>query len=338
MPDVYAVHHGLNEDHAYGAAILVRKVLMARTVACMSSNEGIGIQLSSMSKNPVNLFSVYCRPSHKNLGSIIDPMAKFQDLKHTLISMDSNAKNKLWGSKITDKKGKELEDFILHQNLNIFNTPKENLHYIPRNTAMVDVTIGGDKVKVENWKYLMVESLSDHPYIQFQLVLENNLAKAPSRKRVPKLTNLDKNIFKERLKNEVTKLKNNVNWSAVVTSRDLDHIITDITHIIAESAVQSLLPQKEKKRSNLDFWTPELTTLRTQMRKDKNIRDNLRKACENRGNNGKRPHSEMSIEETNYIKSKAKYQKHLRFSKDKSFKTFCSTNMNKDLFNSLKTL
>jgi hypothetical protein len=45
----------------------------------------------------------------------------------------------------------------------------------------------------------------------------------------------------------------------------------------------------------------------------------------------------MSKEETNYIKSKAKYQKHLRFSKEKSFKTFCSTNMNNDLFNSLKT-
>jgi hypothetical protein len=127
------------------------------------------------------------------------------DLKHTLISMDSNARNKLWGSKITDKKGKELEDFILHQNLNILNTPKENMHYIPRYTAMVDVTIGEDKVKVENWKYLIVESLSDHPYIQFQLVLENNLTKAPSRKRVPKLTKLDKNIFKERLKNEVKK-------------------------------------------------------------------------------------------------------------------------------------
>lgn len=74
--------------------------------------------------------------------------------------MDSNTRNKLWGSKITDKKGKELEDFILHQNLNILNTPKEKLHYIPRKTAMVDVTIGGDKVKVENWKYLIVESLS----------------------------------------------------------------------------------------------------------------------------------------------------------------------------------
>ena len=79
--------------------------------------------------------------------------------------MDSNARNKLWGSKITDKKGKELEDFILHQNLNILNTPKENMHYIPRYKAMVDVTIGEDKVKVENWKYLIVESLSDHPYI-----------------------------------------------------------------------------------------------------------------------------------------------------------------------------
>jgi hypothetical protein len=82
------------------------------------------------------------------------------DLKHTLISMDSNARNKLWGSKITEKKGKELEDFIRHQNLNILNTPKENLHYIPRKTAMVDVKISGDKVKVEDLKYLIVESLS----------------------------------------------------------------------------------------------------------------------------------------------------------------------------------
>jgi predicted lipase len=59
VPDVYVVHHSLNEDHAYGAAIQVRKVLVVRTVACMSSNDGIGIQLSSMSKNPVHLFSVY---------------------------------------------------------------------------------------------------------------------------------------------------------------------------------------------------------------------------------------------------------------------------------------
>ena len=41
VPDVYVVHHSLNEDHAYGAAIQVRKVLVVRTVACMSSNEGI---------------------------------------------------------------------------------------------------------------------------------------------------------------------------------------------------------------------------------------------------------------------------------------------------------
>lgn len=84
----------------------------------------IGIILNNESKKPIYLFSVYCRPSYKNLGSFIDPMKKFPELKHTLISMESNAKNKLWGSKITDKKGSELEDFILRQNWNILNTPK----------------------------------------------------------------------------------------------------------------------------------------------------------------------------------------------------------------------
>lgn len=46
---------------------------------------------------------------------------------------------------------------------------------------MVDVTIGGDKVKGRKWKYLIEESRPDHPYLQFKLELENNSRSVPTR-------------------------------------------------------------------------------------------------------------------------------------------------------------
>jgi hypothetical protein len=67
LPDQYTVHHNLNKDHAYGAVILTKRYLMAKTIANFSSNEYIGISLFNNSKTPIHLFSVYCRPS-KNLS------------------------------------------------------------------------------------------------------------------------------------------------------------------------------------------------------------------------------------------------------------------------------
>ena len=106
---------------------------MAKTIANISSNEYIGISLFNNSKTPIYLFSVYCRPS-KNLSTSIDPIGKFPHLKNSIICMDSNAKNKLWGSKTTDGKGSELEDFIIRNNLNILNSLNGDLSFVPNNS------------------------------------------------------------------------------------------------------------------------------------------------------------------------------------------------------------
>ena len=85
--------------------------------------------------------------------------------------MDSNAKNKLWNSKVTDKRGEELETFIENKTLNIANTPSNKLEYIPKKTAMVDVTLIGDNVNISNWHFLLEDSHSDHPLIQFEVAV-----------------------------------------------------------------------------------------------------------------------------------------------------------------------
>ena len=79
--------------------------------------------------------------------------------------MDGNAKNKLWGSSRTDKKGVELEHLIVKNNLNVANVPNSKLEYIPSKISKVDVTLYGDKVKISGWKFLNTVSLSDtHTY------------------------------------------------------------------------------------------------------------------------------------------------------------------------------
>ena len=95
-----------------GAVILTKRYLMAKTMGNISSNEYIGTSLFNNSKSPIYLFSVCCRPS-KNLSTSIDPTGKFPHLKNSFICMDSNAKNKLWGSKTTDGKSSKLEDIFI---------------------------------------------------------------------------------------------------------------------------------------------------------------------------------------------------------------------------------
>ena len=102
--------------------------------------------------------------------------------------MDGNAKNKLWGSGRTAKKGVELEHLIIKNNLNVANVPNSKLEYRPSKISKVDVTLYADKVKFSGWKFLNTVSLSDHPYIHFELMVgrPNRQSKEPKVPKEPK--------------------------------------------------------------------------------------------------------------------------------------------------------
>jgi hypothetical protein len=160
FPEIYTINHNLNTDHAYGAAIVTKKVHLAKSITSPSSNYCAGINLTKY--NSLSLFSIYCRPTQP-LDTILKPLEAHKDLNNTIFCLDSNAKNKMWNSSNTDKKGSELENFIEQNNLNVINKPKSKLTYVPKHTSMIDVTIAGDKLKLKSWEYLKDDSLSDHP-------------------------------------------------------------------------------------------------------------------------------------------------------------------------------
>lgn len=146
IPSNYTVHHNLNkEHHAFGAIIQAKKVLKAVNIAVPNTNNCVGVQLN---KYPgLNFFSVYCRPS-LGLDYFLNLLETSSNLERSIVGMDSNAKNKLWKSKSTDKRGECLESFIDQNKLNIANVPVSKLEYIPQRTAMVDVTLGGDDISI----------------------------------------------------------------------------------------------------------------------------------------------------------------------------------------------
>jgi hypothetical protein len=83
----------------------------------------------------------------------MDKFKFFKNLNSTLIGVYANAKNKLWGSNRTYKKGMEHENYMIKNNLSVDNIPNCKLEHVPLRTVKVDVTLSGDKIKVLEWKF-----------------------------------------------------------------------------------------------------------------------------------------------------------------------------------------
>jgi hypothetical protein len=84
-----------------------------------------------------------------------------------IIAADINGRIPLWNSSAIDNKGREMEDFLSSHPLNLCNIPLTRLSYIPAHSSFVDVTLSGDNVQMSAWKFLAIDSLSDHPLIFF---------------------------------------------------------------------------------------------------------------------------------------------------------------------------
>ena len=68
-----------------------------------------------------------------------------------------------------DKKGADLELLALQHKLNFMNISKQSLDFVPRGTSFVEVTLAGDLIRIPRWLFLPFASLSDHPFLYFEV-------------------------------------------------------------------------------------------------------------------------------------------------------------------------
>jgi hypothetical protein len=84
--------------------------------------------------------------------------------------MDSNSRSRMWPDKLTNIRGRELEEFLINQQLFIINKESDTKTFqSSRGPSNIDLTISNYKLlkKVQEWKISEEESCSDHKIIQF---------------------------------------------------------------------------------------------------------------------------------------------------------------------------
>ncbi len=324
IPPGYTSVHSLSMDHAYGAVILIKHHLFSqgRVKHTKLDNSATMIELST-TEGTLCFFSIYARPSLDSPVSLLSNLLNQSNclVSRSVVAIDANAKNSLWNSATTDRKGKDLESFILARRLTVANKNKSSLEFIPPNTSFVDLTLVGDCVNVKKWVFLSFETFSDHPYIYFEIVCKSrvNAATVKTVPKLPAIAAIDEQAFRTHLKN---KLKEVAPISLPLSNEIVTSSVQELCELIAEAATVSKKPRLlSVARGKMPWWSHALCALRTKTRHALKQWSNS-KTIENRDA---------------YVSCKSNYQRELRTAKKNSFQEL-SDKSGKDLFKVLKNI
>jgi hypothetical protein len=330
IPPGYRCFHNLNKDHAYGALIFARSSLNARLCPNLSSNN---ISVIEFKCNSVSIFivSAYLRPTYNNPEDALHQLCNLlkNDTQTTIFCIDSNAKNKLWGSSHTDAKGTAMESAIIAKNLNILNIAPDECLFTPLDTSFIDITLAGDKLSNISWSYLDLPSLSDHPYINFTFGLSSCLTpKLRTSHPVPKLQHVMIEALLPSLSAQVSRAE-----FPLATRKQTETSISKLSQIITESAIKhkKKVDRIASQPPKMPWWNEKLANHRQRMRKA------YKKWYKYKNSN-----SATSLQIDNlrilYKKEAAFFQRSIRETKRETWKTFCTNNMNSDLLTTLRYL
>ncbi len=154
VPDGYVQLHSLTTDHAYGAAIIAKRNLYPSMHPLEINNCAAGVKIT-VRNQPFYLFSIYCRPSIRDLRSFLlsffhlpSSTLNPRTASRSILCLDSNAMNPLWNSKTLDDKGSAMENFCRSLGLTVCNVALHHLSHCPTNTSFPDITLAGDYANI----------------------------------------------------------------------------------------------------------------------------------------------------------------------------------------------
>ena len=318
VPVGYKVYHYPSNDYSYSSAIMLRRNILVRPLLDLCCNEVVGLQLV-LDDTTVPILSIYCRPSAPQLNDIMQSILSNQkfNMDSVVLCMDSNAHDPLWNSSFTDQKGIELVDIVISKRLHVVNVLKEDLEVVPRQTTFVDVTLVGEKMSnnIANWRFSDIPSLSDHPYIMFELCLSYRKM-ATSRHLLPKLEHVNCDLLRTLIQNSLP------NPQPLLTVKDIDSAVETLVNSIRQSAKNKQIQIRRPLEKRMYWWTDNLAQLRAQYRKAKRAAD-------------KWPSTETQTLVSN---TKRLYRSKIRTTQKIAFKSFCTQEQGTDLFKVLRKL
>lgn len=200
----------------------------------VNSNEGyLRIKMKDL-----YIYCCYISPNiemdnyEKSVDSLMDDVSSTLDEK--IVMGDINAKSPMWGSPISDKRGKYWEEWVAALNLNILNDGKKPTFVRGQTKSHIDITCTTEKLsrQVVKWEVLDEETLTHHQYILVEIATRLRKNKTSTRGR----PNCEWEDFKEI-----------VSWT---TKEDIE-TIENLESEIGEAYRASL---SNKAKSQTPFW------------------------------------------------------------------------------------
>ena len=190
------------------------------------------------------------------------------------------------------------------------------------------VLILGDNTAIKNWCFLKEPSLSDHPFISFNMLVPQcgRTSACPRSARSctpppPSLCDLDR--FYELLPKLISELPSPEVISKFSSPAELDSVIAELLGTIKKAATCSKKTRSPSSSPGImPWWSPELQILKS----------NFRNASEEKRENK----TDETVER--YRVAKQIYQRELRQAEKKSWEDLCSKELNTDLFTGLKKI
>lgn len=267
----------------------------------------------------------------------LEDIVKLAQGKGLILAMDSNARSKTWHDKLTNKRGKSLEEFVVANNLHLMNNNTEITTFeSSTGSSNVDLTIVNQNMLtwMRNWICSDEESFSDHRLITYNLKqnCNNTMYNFYGTRYIVKAERY--NDFKDMLIEEIkyqfdiqkkdydmktreeTDLDDTLE-AIVVTEMNMEQVVDKLENAVNNACKRTFktmhAKSKPSEQKSVPWWSQELTILRKKVcalrrkyqrtKNDENLRKNRK---------------------DNYLEWKRKYETTIRKSKLESWKNYCT--------------
>lgn len=251
-----SVSAGEGEGTWAGIAILNPK-LKATQLAELSSGHCVCAEIQS-ELGPFYIVSIYFQhsePTRVGIAHVERILQRLQGQK-VLIAADSNARSTMWGDRLTDPSGEELETLIAQYNLFVLNEPGTLPTFeSPNGTSFIDITLATEQMLpwVKSWTVKKDWTTSDHRVIVTTLKTDNS-------QEQPIIASFERYNLR---KGDWGKFADELSNAPPAFNGDLT-VSENIASIIGKlrSAADTAIPLRKPRAKTVPWWTPELTQLK----------------------------------------------------------------------------
>ena len=244
IPSYHIIYNNRKDSNGGGVLVAIKQGLQYSNVD-ISNQDMISLTIKLQDKY-LDVINIYFPPGQYIDSSVIQKYINKDH--HTIIMGDFNAHSTLWGSKQTDSRGHQIENFIDEHNLVVLNNKQPTRLHHTGTLTCIDVTLTNPQMALNStWSVLEDNLGSDHFPIIINTKKQHTEEPDTSTKYNFKKANW--NLFQESCEKDLNSIQQyddpSVNYNTLL------HII----HQNIDKSVPKIKNNKNHPRISVPYWT-----------------------------------------------------------------------------------